>query len=86
MLSARGLGAAVVLVATVLGSSGTVAARGPTNDAFGYVLLAPGSADGSGGPVQALARVIIPAPDSPCPTLLPDGPGMSRRGPAEAPC
>src|SRR5215475_3797196 len=48
-------------------------------EAFGYVLFAPGNADGQTGPLRALARIVIAAAAYPCPTLLPGHRPMAAR-------
>jgi hypothetical protein len=70
--------ASAILFLAVLGFVETAHARGQL-EAHAYVLLAPGASDGSGGPVQALARVIITAADHPCPALSPGALTMTAR-------
>ena len=71
--------AVTALIIAVLGLAPSVAARGESPVAYAYVLLAPGSSDGTDGPLRALARVIIDAPDQPCPKLSPGELSMTAR-------
>ena len=72
---------AVSVVGVALGivTSPALAAPGKKLEAYGYVVLAPGSSDGSSGPLQALARVVIAAPSEPCPKLSPGHRPMTPR-------
>jgi len=67
------------LIIAVLGVASNATARGESPEGFAYVLLAPGAPDGSGGPLRALARVIIGEPQARCPRLSPGGFPMAVR-------
>ncbi len=73
--------AAVSAIGVALGISTSPASAAPAEkpEAYGYVLLAPGSSDGSSGPLQALARVVIDAAAQPCPKLSPGHRTMTPR-------